>query len=243
MGVKTVSEHELNIRNAMEEQEAGGRQILESVSRLKDITVSVQNGAEGMVESGSGLIKETEEFINISDRVMEGMNDIISGAMSEIQTAVKLVDEMSMENERNFNDLKLETEKFKVSTGNEKKKILVVDDDLTHLTVTTAMFEKDYEVITAKSGLEALADFYKGLVPNLILLDLLMPDMDGWDTYKRIKAISDLHHVPIAFFTSSDDPEDRDRALQMGAVDYIIKPAKKSELLERVEKLVKTGTP
>jgi CheY-like chemotaxis protein len=64
-----------------------------------------------------------------------------------------------------------------------------------------------------------------------------MPDMDGWDTYERVKAISNLHHVPIAIFSASDDPQDKERAKQMGAVDYILKPAKKSELLERVGKL------
>ena len=238
--VKTVSEHELNIRNAMEEQEIGGKQILGSVGRLQDITLSVKKGAEDMANSGRGLIKETHEFINISDRVMDGMNQIISGAMTEIHTAVKLVDEMSAENDKNFNDLKQETERFKVSTGDENKIVLVVDDDTTHLTATSGMLEKDYDVVTVKSGGEALTKFYQGLVPNLILLDLVMPGMDGWDVYQRIKAISNIHHVPIAFFTSSDDPQDRVKAQQMGAVDFIRKPAKKSELLERVGKHIKS---
>ena len=238
--VQTVSEHEQNIRSSMEEQEVGGKQILESVSRLRDITMSVKNGAEDMSGSGEKLIEKTHEFISISNQVVQGMNEVLSGAMTEIQAAVKHVDEMSSENDRNFTDLKNETEKFKVSTGGEKKKILVVDDDVTHLTATSGMMEDDYEVITAKSGDEAIALFYRGLVPNLILLDLIMPDMDGWEAYLRIKNIGDLHHVPIAFFTSSDDPHDRNRAEKMGAVDYIKKPTKKTELLERVDKLVKS---
>jgi len=237
-GVKTVSEHELNVRRAMEEQEAGGKQILESVGRLKEITLSVKNGAEDMAESGRGLIKETHEFISISDNVVDSMNQIISGAMTEIHTAVKLVDEMSEENDKNFNELKEETGKFKVSTGNEKKIILVVDDDITHLTATKGMLKNDYEVETVKSGNEALEKFYQGLVPNMILLDLVMPGMDGWSIYQRIKAISNVHKVPIAFFTSSDDPQDKMHAQQMGAVDFIRKPAKKSYLLERVEKFI-----
>ena len=238
-GVKTVSEHELNIRNAMEEQEIGGKQILESIGRLKDITIAVKNGAEGMSESGRGLIKETDEFIKLSDQVLDGMNGIISGAMSEIQHAVRHVDEMSSENNKNFTDLKQETEKFKVTTGVEKKIILVVDDDEVHLTSARGMLDKDYEVVTSKSGNDAMLLFYQGLNPDLILLDLMMPGMDGWDAYQRIKAVSNLHNVPIAFFTASDDPKDMARAQQMGAVDYINKPTKKSELLERIEKLIK----
>jgi PleD family two-component response regulator len=192
-----------------------------------------------MSESGGALINKTKEFIQISNQVIHGMNEIVSGAMSEIQRAVKLVDEMSSENNRNFTDLKSETEKFKTSTGVEKKIVLVIDDDLTHLTSTKGMLESDYEVVTAKSGREALVLFHQGLVPNLILLDLMMPDMDGWDTYGRVKAISDLHKVPTAFFTSSDDPSDKARANQMGAVDFIMKPLKKSELLERVSRLIR----
>ena len=238
-GVKTVSEHELNIRNAMEEQEIGGRQILESVGRLKDITLSVKKGAADMSGSGDELIRKTHEFISISSQVVEGMNEVLSGAMSEIQTAVKLVDEISVENDRNFNDLKHETEKFKVSVGNEKKIVLVVDDDTTHLTSARGMLEQNYEVVTAISGQEALAHFHHGLTPSAVLLDLVMPNMDGWDTFQRIKAIGKLHRVPIAFFTSSEDPRDRERAHQMGIDDYIKKPCKKSELLERVEKMIK----
>jgi CheY-like chemotaxis protein len=63
--------------------------------------------------------------------------------------------------------------------------------------------------------------------------------MDGWDTYERIKAIGNLHDVPIAFVTSSNDPQDIARANKMGAVDYINKPVQKSELLERVRKIIK----
>jgi CheY-like chemotaxis protein len=238
-GMKTVSQHEQNIRYAMEEQETGGKQILESIGRLRDITVSVKKGSLEMSGSGEELIKETNEFIKISSQVITGMNEIVSGAMSEIQAAVKHVDEMSLENNRNYTELKGETEKFKVATGDERRSILVVDDDAIHLTATKGMLEKDYEVVTVKSGKEAMALFFHGLVPNLILLDLIMPGMDGWDTYDRIKAISNLYKVPVAFFASSDDPRDRSRAQQMGAVDFISKPVKKGELLERIRSIIK----
>jgi methyl-accepting chemotaxis protein len=238
--VKTVSSNEINIRNAMEEQEAGGRQILESIGRLKEITVSVKKGSEDMSDSGGALINKTNEFIKISNQVMHGMNEIISGAMNEIQVAVTHVDEMSSENDKTFSDLKKETEKFKTSTGGEKKKVLVIDDDAIHLTTTKSLLENDYEVVTTKSGSAALGLFYQGLVPDVILLDLMMPDMDGWDTYERIRAISNLHNVPIAIFTVSDDPSDKDRAMRMGVTDFIMKPVNKSELLERISRLIRS---
>jgi methyl-accepting chemotaxis protein len=237
-GVKTVSRHEENIRNSMEEQEAGGRQILDSIARLKDINSSVKKGSEEMLESGDRLIRQTEDFIDVSNSTVSGMNDIVNGAMREIKTAVTLVDEMSSENSRNFEELKEESKRFKVETGNEKKKIIVVDDDEPILTMAKGMLENDYDVTTVKSGKEALSLFFRGLVPDLALLDLNMPDIDGWDTYGRIRDINKLHHVPVAIFTSSDDPADKARAREMGAVDYIKKPIRKTELLERVEKIL-----
>jgi DNA-binding response OmpR family regulator len=166
------------------------------------------------------------------------MTDIVNGALKEIKTAVTHVTEMSQENNRNFDELRSETVKFKVSTGDEKKKILVVDDDEIHLEMARAFLEQDYDVTTVKSCEEALKLLYQGLAPNLISLDLVMPETDGWQTFERIRGISDLHNVPIAIFTVSDDPDDKARAKEMGAVDYIKKPTTKDELLARIKKII-----
>jgi len=235
--VKTVSVHEQNIRNAMEEQEVGGKQILESISKLRDITFSVKKGSDNMAESGETLIQETDGFIKTSKETVEGMNEILKG-INQINISVSQVNEMSMENNRNFDSLKQETEKFNDSTGGEKKRILMVDDDSIHLEMAESVLSEEYDISSAASGKEALALFYQGLVPQLILLDLVMPEMDGWNTYSRIKAISGLHDIPIAFFTSSNDPKDINQAHEMGAVDYIKKPYDKDDLINRVEKIL-----
>jgi len=190
-----------------------------------------------MAVSGNTLVQETDEFIKTSKETVEGMNEILKG-INQINVSVKHVNEMSMENDRNFESLKQETDKFNDTFGNEKKKILVVDDDSIHLEMVDAVLSSDYEVLTAQSGNEALGLFYQGLVPKLILLDLIMPEMDGWDTYSRIKALGNLHDTSIAFFTASTDPKDIKRAQEMGAVDYIKKPYDKDDLLNRVEKIV-----
>jgi CheY-like chemotaxis protein len=234
--VKTVSEHELNIRHAMEEQEVGGKQILDSIARLREITVSVQKGSDDMSRSGDDLVKETDEFIKISNEAITGMNEIVNGAMKEIKTAVTHVTEMSTENNKNFDDLKSETLKFKTTTGQEKQIVLAVDDDEIHLDLTRAFLEQDYDITTVKSCEEALKLLYQGLAPSFILLDLVMPGTDGWQTYERIRGISKLHNVPIAIFTASDDPADRDHATKMGAVDYIRKPTTQDELLKRIKR-------
>jgi methyl-accepting chemotaxis protein len=236
-GVKTVSQHEQNILNAMEEQEQGGKQILESISRLREITASVKSGSEQMAESGNTLVKETDDLIKTSKETVEGMNDILIG-INQISSSMSHVDEMSQENNKNFDALKEETNKFVDSLGNEKKKVLVVDDEAPILVMVKGILGDDYDVITASSGQEALSLFYDGLVPNLVLLDLVMPGMGGWDAFTRIRGLSGLHSTPIAFFTSSTDPEDIQMAKEVGAADYIKKPCNHDELLRKVSTLV-----
>jgi methyl-accepting chemotaxis protein len=237
-GVKTVSEHEQNILNAMEEQETGGRQILESISRLRDITSSVRQGSDNMAESGKILVMDTDEFIKTGKETMEGMNEIMKG-INQINDSVSRVNNMSQENNRNFEELKHEAEKFNDTADDEKQKILVVDDNDVYLGLTKTFLSNDYDVITAASGKDALELFFRGLVPKLVLLDLVMPAMDGGDTYNRIRAISGLHDTPMAIFTSSDDPDDIQRAHEIGAVDYIKKPIKKDDLLNRIGAIIK----
>jgi CheY-like chemotaxis protein len=185
----------------------------------------------------SALEKLTDEFINTSREAVNGMNEILKG-VNQISVSVSHVNDMGLENNRNFDALKKETEKFNDSSGDEKQKILIVDDDGIHLEMVQAVLRDKYDVSTAKSAKEALGLFYQGLVPQLILLDLIMPDMDGWSTYDRIKAISGLYEIPIAFFTSSNDPKDIKRAREMGAVDYIKKPFNNNDLLRRIEKIL-----
>jgi methyl-accepting chemotaxis protein len=237
-GVKTVSAHEQNILKAMEEQETGGKQVLESISRLRDITRLVLKGSDDMAKSGEILVRETDEFIKTSQEAAKSMNGILLG-LNQIKVSVNHVNDMSLENNRNFDALKHETEKFNDTIGNEKQKILVVDDDSIHLKMLEAVLQDEYDITTATSGKEALGLFYQGMVPRLILLDLVMPGMDGWGTYERIKAISGLHDTPIAFFTASDDPKDKQRAYEMGAVDYIKKPYDRDDLIQRIGKILR----
>ena len=120
----------------------------------------------------------------------------------------------------------------------EKKKILLVDDSEVDLISTTNMLCKEYEVVTAKSGKEALNHLINKLVPDLLLLDILMPEMDGWETFNKIKGISLLRDVPIAFVTSVTGTTEEKKAFNMGVDDYIKKPYTQNELLERVKMLL-----
>ena len=120
----------------------------------------------------------------------------------------------------------------------KKQIILLVDDDEFYLDTAEAILKEKYNIVTAKSGKEAISCLFKGTVPNLILLDIMMPRMDGWKTYSRLKGISLLKEVPILFVTALYEASDMKHAFDIGAADYITKPYRKNDLLDRIEKTI-----
>jgi len=125
-----------------------------------------------------------------------------------------------------------------METNDKKKKILVVDDSEVHLLIVDGILKGKYDTTTAKSGKEALALISKGYAPDMILLDVLMPEMDGWETFNKIKGISLLKDVPIAFLTSVDGEREKMYASRIGAADMIAKPCEGEELLKRIKNIL-----
>jgi DNA-binding response OmpR family regulator len=115
-----------------------------------------------------------------------------------------------------------------------KKKILVVDDeeDILHF-LELVLREKGYEVATASSGHEALtrAQMVK---PDLILLDIMMPQMDGWEVLKLLRVDDGTSDIPVAMLSARTEAKDRVQGLQEGAVDYICKPFSLQDLLAKI---------
>ena len=120
------------------------------------------------------------------------------------------------------------------------KKIMAVDDDIDQLFTIKTIFEKEnigYKVITAKSGEECL-ELMQYDVPDLIILDILMPQMSGWEVFNEIKKNPEWKNIPIVFLTSRTDSHARNSGGFLGN-DYIEKPFKKEDLLIRIENILK----
>ncbi|MBA7594487.1 Transcriptional regulatory protein KdpE [subsurface metagenome] len=117
------------------------------------------------------------------------------------------------------------------------KKILVVDDDAALVRLFDQILtEKGYEVLKASNGQEALRLFFAHK-PDLVLLDIVMPEMDGWQTCSRIRDLSD---APIIMLTGQQkDEDDIVRGLDYGADDYLLKPVGGKELLARVRAILR----
>ncbi|MCL2042584.1 MAG: response regulator [Treponema sp.] len=114
------------------------------------------------------------------------------------------------------------------------KKILVVDDNLSTLKQVSVHLAGNYDVLLAKSSPLALQICAKEK-PDIILLDIEMPDMDGFETITRIKQNPSLDRVPVIFLTANHSAEFEIQALELGAKDYIMKPVEKNILLHRIE--------
>lgn len=120
---------------------------------------------------------------------------------------------------------------------NEKKDdlVLIVDDTKENLQVLgNILRENKYKIVLANNGTEALAIVAKRL-PDLILLDIMMPDMDGFEVCSRLKADDRTKHIPVVFLTAKTETDDIVRGFQLGGIDYITKPFKHEELLIRVK--------
>jgi methyl-accepting chemotaxis protein len=112
-GVKVVSEQEENIRNAMEEQQAGGQQVLDVIARLNDITQYVRNGSTSMLSGSKKIIGESRNLGNLTDEVSNGVNEISKGA-NQVNNAVDRVNNLTDNNKAHIDTLVKEISKFKV---------------------------------------------------------------------------------------------------------------------------------
>lgn len=122
----------------------------------------------------------------------------------------------------------------------DKKTILYIDDDINMLNVgEDILIGAGFSVSLAKSGAQAVKLLNKGVGCDLVLLDIDMPEMDGYATFQAIRAIPGYEKVPIIFLTGMDAPDFEIRGLEMGAADYITKPFVKDVLIARVNSRIK----
>ena len=115
------------------------------------------------------------------------------------------------------------------------QKILIVDDEKLILISTRIVLESvGYNVLTAASGEEAIRSA-REQIPGLILLDIMMPGIDGWETLSRLKEDPATKEIPVIIFTAREHSRGRQLAREMGAADYFQKPFEPDELIEIVQ--------
>ena len=118
-----------------------------------------------------------------------------------------------------------------------RKKILIVDDEPAILIVSRRRLEANgYEVVTAASGKEGI-EKAETCEPDLILLDIIMPGLDGYEVCRRLKSSEKTRKIPVIIFTASSPQDDSgEKAIEFGAVGYLTKPFESDDLLSIIER-------
>src|SRR5690554_5286235 len=126
--------------------------------------------------------------------------------------------------------------------GMAKKRLLIIEDDVDVQEMLAVYFESlGYEVLLATEGAEGIA-LARSKFPNLILLDVMLPDMDGFDTCKALRTSTLTKYIPITFLTQRDARADKVAGLELGADDYVTKPFDMEELRLRVQGSIRRAT-
>lgn len=123
----------------------------------------------------------------------------------------------------------------------QKKTILVVDDTPDNLALMAGLLKEEYRVKLANSGEKALAVVRGSGPPDLILLDVMMPGLSGYDVCEQLKADPATSSIPVIFLTAMTGAEDERKMLAVGGADYLAKPVNPDALLERLKAHLANG--
>ncbi len=115
-----------------------------------------------------------------------------------------------------------------------RKQILLIDDEMAMLKILSHVLSNSYDIATKQDGDEALFWLQQGNIPDLIIVDINMPHIDGFAFIKNLRASGFFRDIPIIVLSSNDKSEDRIKCLNMGADDFLIKPFNPEELKARI---------
>ena len=118
------------------------------------------------------------------------------------------------------------------------RKMLIADDDLGMRMLLENFFSEKFEVTVKENGLEALKWMQKGNVPDFIIVDIVMPELDGYEFIKNVRSSGYFKRVPIIMLSGLENSKEKIKCLKLGADDYMIKPFNPEELSVRVENII-----
>ncbi len=198
-----------------------GRQVLEQLARepeLRGLPV-VLYGAGG--QAGSGLLGKLPQGLAVkSADSLERLLDEVTLFLHQNEASLPEPQRRILEQVRRMEPL---------LTG---KKVLVVDDDLRNIFSLNAVLERRHvQVLSAENGKDGIALLKKTPDIDLVLMDIMMPEMDGYETIRAIRKLSKFKSLPIIALTAKAMKGDREKCLEAGASDYISKPVHTEQLL------------
>ncbi len=119
-----------------------------------------------------------------------------------------------------------------------KRTILIIDDEQSIRMLLENFLGKEFEVITKNDGLEGIKFLEEGNLPDIIVADIQMPNMDGYEFLENAKASGFFNHIPIIMLSGNESSKERIKSLRLGADDYIVKPFNPEELYLRIKNIL-----
>lgn len=119
-----------------------------------------------------------------------------------------------------------------------KKNILIIDDELSIRMLLENFLNKNYSVVTRNGGMEGMAWLEEGNIPDLIVVDIQLPNLEGYYFMKNIRASGFYKHIPLIMLSGIESSSEKMKCLKSGADDYIVKPFNPEELSLRIELLI-----
>ncbi len=119
-----------------------------------------------------------------------------------------------------------------------RKKVLIVDDTPTVVKTLARILKDNYKVVVSTNGNKALEMIKQGNVPDIILCDVIMPEMDGYEFITHIKAMDKTKSLPFIFVTGRDNEQEKQKGLALGANEYIKKPFDAEVIISKIQSLL-----
>jgi signal transduction histidine kinase/CheY-like chemotaxis protein len=203
--------------------DVSGFELLEAIKkdeRSRDMPVIVYTGAELTRQEETKLRKHAEAIIVKDVRSPERLLDETSLYLHRPQAKLPKAKQEMLE------------ELHRGDTAFEGKKILIVDDDVRNVFALTSVLEsRGMEVLFAENGKEGLEVLKRNEDIDLVLMDIMMPEMDGYETMKQLRKLRKFERLPVISLTAKAMPGDREKSITAGASDYITKPVDTEQLL------------
>ena len=189
------------------------------------------------------LVTAEVERDNINQAISAGVNDFLVKPFTPISLREKIKNLLSSSSapKRSLSLLKESTDSSpSIQKTRERPTVLIVDDIPSNIDVITGILKGDFKTKAATSGEKALKIVSSpNGAPDLILLDIMMPEMNGMEVCKRLKENPETEHIPVIFLTAKSEVDDITAGFEMGAVDYIFKPVNPAVLRARVNTQLK----
>ncbi|HEY0846998.1 MAG TPA: response regulator [Noviherbaspirillum sp.] len=241
------AEHVLNAANGKEALQILERHRVDFI--LSDWNMPVMSGLELLKEVRSNPRTSATPFVMITvdaarDRVSEAIAAGVTDLLVKPYSSGQLMDRVTkaITRQRQLPKPVAEAVASAALPSTQRPTVLVVDDTPANLQLTYELLKDEFRVRTAASGQKALDICYSDNPPDMVLLDVMMPGMDGFDVAQRLREHPNTETLPVIFITAKADPQSRVKGLELGAVDFVGKPIAPEILLPRVRNFMRYVT-